>query len=131
MSKNPPPLSERVIPLERIEKPLEGELESVFQLFTRATMVVEAIGKKHPGATVLVCSHAALIRTLSDEAEYRTKKAPGPLPVYYEPKPAEPQSHALPGNCVGYHFAWHGGILTFIGIEAFHPFQSVSNVCKM
>lgn len=111
------PLSERTIPSERIENPLEGELETAFQLFERATSAIEEIGKNHPGETILISSHAALIKTLSDEAEYRERGDMSPLPVYYEPKSPASKSHLLPGNCVVYHFVWEAGKLTFMGTE--------------
>jgi broad specificity phosphatase PhoE len=96
---------------------LEGELETILQLFTRATSAIEEIGRKHPGETVLISSHAALIKTLADEAEYREKKDSGPLPVYYEPKPTEPKAHVIPSNCTVYHFVYDESKLTFVGTE--------------
>lgn len=112
------PLSERATPLARVENPFEGKLETVFQLFERATTAIEEIGKTHPGKLVLISSHAALIKTLADEAEYRERGDESPLPVYYEPKsPTEAKSRLLPGNCVAYHFVWDEGKLTFLGTE--------------
>lgn len=106
------PLEEREIPAERREKPFEGEVETVLQLFERAREGLEEIAKKHPGKTVLICTHAALIKTLLDEIEYREKGVESPLPVYYEPT-----SRHLPANCSIYHLKLDNGKLTLISAD--------------
>lgn len=112
------PLAEREVSPERKANPLEGELETIYQVYERALMAIEELGKNHPEETVLLCSHAALIKILADEAEYREREDNSPLPVYYEPKsPSEPKSRLLPGNCAVYHFVWDNGSLAFIGTE--------------
>lgn len=111
------PLSERSVPAERIAIPLNGELETIFQVFERATASLREIAQKHPGQRILVSSHQAVIKSLADEAEYRERGDYSVLPVYYEPHSSQPKSLLLPGNCHVYHFAYYQDKLTFLGTE--------------
>lgn len=111
------PLAELEIPLDGCVQCFEG-LETILQLFKRATDGCDEIGKKHPGETILLSSHAALIKTMADEAEYRQRNDMSPLPAYYEPRSSlDLKSQYLPGNCSVYHFIWDEGKLTFVGTE--------------
>ncbi len=111
------PLAEKAIPAESETSPFEGELETTFQLFERASLAIQEIAKTHPNETILVCTHGALIKTLADEAEYRESGDLSVLPVYYEHSSSGSKSRLLPGNCMVYHFIWDEGKLSFIGSE--------------
>jgi|SRR5579862_708464 len=109
------PLVERQSPSDA---KFEGDLETILQLFERATEGCRILSQKHPGETILISSHAGLIKTLANEAEYRQRGDENPLPVYYEhPISSTCKSQYLPGNCSIYHFIWKEGTLTFTGKE--------------
>jgi broad specificity phosphatase PhoE len=115
------PLSERETPPQRSLYPLDGSLETIFQLFTRGTAGCDDIGKTHSGETILISTHAALIKTLADEAEYRERGDESPLPVYFEHRSSIEYTQYLPGNCSLYHFIWEEGKLSFLGTEDLLP----------
>lgn len=119
------PLAERKVTMESTER-FQESLETILQLFERASTGCEDLGRQHSGTTILIASHAGLIKTLADEAEYRERGNLNPLPVYYEPQNlAEFPSQYFPGNCSLYHFTWHKGTLSFIGTEdLLTPFQN-------
>ena len=97
--------------------PFTDNLETILQLFERATEGCRLLAEQHPGETILISTHAGLIKTLAMEAEYRQRGDESPLPVYYEHLPSDFKSQYLPGNCSLYHFVWKEGELTFTGTE--------------
>ena len=80
------PLSKE-IPSERLEKPLEGKFETVYDLFERGQEFFQEIGAKHKGETILISTHAAWIKTMVDEAEYRERNDKSPFLSTTSPNP--------------------------------------------
>ena len=114
------PLEERTSnrPVDSSTEPLE----TVYQVFERATEGLKDIARKYPGQTVVVSTHAGLISTVTHEAEMRQKgDLSSVLRVYYEKdssKDAEKAKSVLPVNCSAHTFEVRGDDITFLHVES-------------
>jgi broad specificity phosphatase PhoE len=79
----------------------QDPLESIYDVYLRASSLFTELGEKYPGEKVLISSHGAVNDIMATEAESRQIADNCLLPVYFEPK-----ARHFPKNCAVYHFTW-------------------------